>query len=344
MYSLVKSLLFQLDPETAHHFSMQNWRRLTSVIGVRSIFKPMFQSQDFPVKKMGLTFRNPVGLAAGFDKNGDYINALAALGFGFIEVGTITPMPQPGNPKPRLFRLPKDQALINRMGFNNLGVDVLRDRLERLDKPEDLIIGGNIGKNKVTDNKVALRDYEICVRELHEVVDYFVVNVSSPNTPGLRELQEKEPLTRICTELQNRNQGLAKPRPFLLKIAPDVTDGQLDDIIEIVQAANFEGIIINNTTISRADLKTAQQTIDKIGNGGLSGLPVKQRSIDVLQSVKKQTQDKLTIIGVGGIMNPTDAVERLQAGADLIQVYTGFIYYGPSLAQDFVKEIKKRFA
>ncbi len=286
----------------------------------------------------GLKFANPVGLAAGFDKDGKYYRAMSSMGFGFLELGTVTPLPQDGNAQPRLFRLPQDEGIINRMGFNNEGVHALVERLKK-GKPENVIIGGNIGKNKITPNERADEDYAYCFEALYAHVDYFVVNVSSPNTPNLRELQGKEPLTKLLMMLQELNQQKAIPKPILLKIAPDLNNSQLDDIIEIVKASKIEGIIATNTTISRADLKTSQQRIDEIGNGGLSGQPVKQRSTEVIRYLSNKSNGELTIIGVGGISTPEDAIEKLEAGASLIQVYSGMIYEGPFIVKRINKAI-----
>lgn len=283
-------------------------------------------------KVFGLTFKNPVGLAAGFDKDGQHYQAMAALGFGFIELGTVTPVGQIGNPQPRLFRLPSDEALINRMGFNNEGVEALVERLKE-GQPHQLIIGGNIGKNKNTPNDQAHLDYEKCFLALFPYVDYFVVNVSSPNTPNLRALQEKEPLTRLLSLLQSINQKQATPKPILLKIAPDLTDGQLDDIIVIVQDTKIDGIIATNTTIDRTGLKTPDDRITDIGMGGLSGQPVKNRATDVIRYLHQKSNGQLTIIGVGGIGSATDAIEKIEAGATLVQVYSGLVYEGPGLVK-----------
>ena len=287
---------------------------------------------------MGLKFENPVGLAAGFDKDGKYYRQMAALGFGFIEIGTVTPKPQGGNPQPRLFRLPKDKALINRMGFNNEGVDAMVERLKGK-RPKGVIIGGNIGKNKVTPNEEAVNDYAICFEKLFDLVDYFVVNVSSPNTPGLRELQDKEPLTKLLSHLQKLNNQKPAQKPILLKIAPDLTNEQLDDIIDIVKDTKLEGVIATNTTIAREPLTTSKETIESIGNGGLSGAPLKQRSTEVIRYLYEKSGKQLFIIGVGGIDNPDEAIEKLNAGASLVQIYSGMVYYGPGLVKDICKKI-----
>ncbi len=302
----------------------------------KQILQKIFQVKNpaQPIELMGLKFPNRVGLAAGFDKDAKHIEGMAALGFGFVEVGTVTPQPQDGNPKPRLFRLPDDAALINRMGFNNGGVDAMARRLEILGKkgrPPGLIIGGNIGKNKNTPNDRASDDYLICFERLHPFVDYFVVNVSSPNTPNLRELQEKEPLTRLLQLLQNQNQLLAKPKPILLKIAPDLNENQLKDIAEIVQATHLAGVVATNTTISRANLKTSAVEIEKMGAGGLSGKPVREMSTTVIQKLRKMLPKEFVIIGVGGIDSAESASEKFLAGADLVQIYSGLIYAGAGL-------------
>jgi dihydroorotate dehydrogenase len=283
----------------------------------------------------GITFPNPVGLAAGFDKDARYTDALACLGFGFVEIGTVTPRPQPGNPKPRLFRLPQDKALINRMGFNNGGSSAAAERLRH--RKEKLIIGGNIGKNKDTPNENALSDYEICFKDLYDTVDYFVVNVSSPNTPGLRELQDKEPLMRIQNRLMELNKEMGTPKPLLLKIAPDLTDSQLDDIIDIVGLAGIQGLVATNTTIDRSGLTTEKAQVEAIGAGGVSGMPVQKRATEVIKYIHAKSNGKIPVIAVGGIFTAADAKEKLDAGAVLVQVYTGFIYEGPATAANICK-------
>ncbi len=285
---------------------------------------------------MGLVFPNAVGLAAGFDKDGKHIRGMACLGFGFIEVGTVTPIAQDGNPQPRLFRLPADRALINRMGFNNAGLDALADRLQRLRQqglPGGIVIGGNIGKNKVTPNEEAARDYLLCFEKLFPWVDYFVVNVSSPNTPNLRDLQEKEPLTRLLSLLQEKNRAQATPKPILLKIAPDLTDTQLDDIADIVRTTGLVGVIATNTTISRANLNTEAAEISTIGMGGLSGAPLRERATAVVRYLRERLGPEAVIIGVGGIDSAAAAQEKLDAGANLVQVYSGLVYEGPGLVR-----------
>jgi dihydroorotate dehydrogenase len=344
MYKLfVKPILFLFSPEKAHHITTFLLKLLLAVPGKRWFFNKLFVEKDPRLRRtvFGLTFENPVGLAAGFDKDGKHFRAMSALGFGFIEIGTVTPVAQEGNPKPRLFRLPQDEALINRMGFNNEGVEALVERLKK-NKPRNLIIGGNIGKNKNTPKEQATRDYAICFEALFPYVDYFVVNVSSPNTPGLRALQEKEPLTELLAHLQRLNHQKEYPKPLLLKIAPDLTDEQLDDILDIVQSTRIAGVIATNTTISRSHLATNPSTIQAIGSGGLSGRPLRERSTGVIRYLSEKSGGKLAIIGVGGIASAEDALEKLNAGAALIQVYTGLIYEGPGLVKRINKALIQR--
>lgn len=340
MYQIIKPLLFRFDPENIHHFVTGGLRAANRIWGVKPLLKSSFHLNDKRLERevLGLKFKNPVGLAAGFDKNADFISDLAEFGFGFIEIGTVTPLPQPGNEKPRMFRLPGDEALINRMGFNNQGVDVVANRLSKLDR-KGLVIGGNIGKNKITPNEDALSDYIKCFDKLFDVVDYFVVNVSSPNTPGLRELQEKEPLKNILNSLQQRNRKNDISRPILLKIAPDLTDSQLDDIIEIVTETRIAGVIATNTTISREGLSSPEVLYKE--TGGLSGKPLAKRSTEVIRYLSKNSNKTFTIIGVGGIHSAEDALEKINAGAALIQIYTGFIYEGPGLVKRILKGLLK---
>lgn len=340
MYSVLKPLLFQLQAETAHHLSLAGFQQASQLPLLSNAVRAYLgTARQNPTDLFGLSFKNPIGLAAGFDKNAEYLHAFQQLGFGFIEIGTLTPKPQVGNPKPRLFRIPQDQAIINRMGFNNKGVIDAKKRLEN--RPDNIIVGGNIGKNKVTPNNEAVNDYLICFKELHELVDYFVVNVSSPNTPGLRELQEKEPLKRILSAVQEQNKGNKVERPVLLKIAPDLTEGQLSDIADLAIECELSGLVATNTTIDRKSLSISQKQIKKIGNGGLSGKPVKEKSLAILKQLRTVLPKDFPIIGVGGIGNPEDALERLQAGADLIQIYSGLIYYGPHLVRDICKELSQ---
>lgn len=329
--SILKPFFFQFPPEKAHQLTLFLFKLALSIPLLGFFVRQFFQLKNPKLERnvFGLQFPNPVGLAAGFDKNGKHFRTMAALGFGCIEVGTVTPRPQPGNPQPRLFRLKKDEGLINRMGFNNDGVEALVQELQK-GRPKNLIIGGNIGKNKDTPNERATDDYVYCFEKLFPYVDYFVVNVSSPNTPGLRALQEKEPLTQLLMTLQGLNAQKSPPKPILLKIAPDLTEAQLDDIVEIVQTTGIAGVIATNTTISREHL---QETTEKIGAGGLSGKPLKQRSTEVIRYLYKQSNGQLTIIGVGGITTAEDAIEKLEAGASLIQIYTGLIFEGPMLVK-----------
>jgi dihydroorotate dehydrogenase len=285
----------------------------------------------------GLKFKNPVGLAAGFDKDAMFIDELSCLGFGFIEIGTLTPKPQDGNEKPRLFRFPEDAAIINRMGFNNQGVDAAVERLKK--RKTNIIIGGNIGKNKQTPNENAIDDYAYCFKKLFDVVDYFVVNVSSPNTPNLRALQEKEPLQALLMHLQNLNLSYPNPKPILLKIAPDLNESQLDDVIDIVQTVRLSGIVATNTTIDREGLTANKKMIADTGAGGVSGKPLKQRSTEIIRYIHQKSEGKIPMIAVGGIFNGDDAREKLEAGASLVQVYTGFIYQGPAIAKNICKAI-----
>ncbi|MXV37326.1 quinone-dependent dihydroorotate dehydrogenase [Flavobacteriaceae bacterium Ap0902] len=329
MYTHIKKVLFKIKPETAHNLSMGMLSYIQTLPFARIILQNTLAKQDPKLKTSlwGLDFQNPIGLAAGFDKDAKYIDELAHLGFSHIEIGTLTPRPQPGNPKPRLFRLVGDHALINRMGFNNGGVDAAVKRLKKV--KSKVIIGGNIGKNKTTPNAHAVDDYEYCFRKLYDYVDYFVVNVSSPNTPNLRALQEKEPLKEILNRLQDINSTLGKNRPVMLKIAPDLTNEQLDDIIEIVEETKLAGIVATNTTVNRESLHRDQPL--RLEKGGLSGEPLKDRSTEVIKYINQKTAGRIKIIGVGGIFNGEDALEKLNAGASLVQIYTGFIYQGPTI-------------
>ncbi len=330
MYKLIlRPLLFLFDPENVHHFTFSMIRNICKIPGMPSLFKAMYIVEDRRLERQlfGLTFKNPVGLAAGFDKDAKLYNELSNFGFGFIEIGTLTPKPQEGNPKKRLFRLKADKAIINRMGFNNGGVV---EAVEQLKLNKGVLIGGNIGKNKTTPNDEAVEDYKICFNALFEYVDYFVVNVSSPNTPNLRALQEKEPLTKLLKVLKVENSKYETPKPILLKIAPDLSDEQLMDIIDIVADTKIDGVIATNTTISREGLHGE----NKKETGGLSGKPLTNRSTEVIRFLSKKSNKAFPIIGVGGIHCAEDALEKLEAGADLVQLYTGFIYEGPKLIKD----------
>ena len=334
MYKIfIRPIFFLFDPEKIHYFTFSLIKFLNS-IGFNTIFKSIYEVKDTRLERevFGLKFKNPVGLAAGFDKDAKLYKELSSLGFGFIEIGTLTPKGQEGNPKKRLFRLKEDSAIINRMGFNNGGV---LEAVERLKKNNGVLIGGNIGKNKVTPNDEAVKDYEICFEALFPYVDYFVVNVSSPNTPNLRELQDKKPLTELLQTLQNKNEVKSEPKPILLKIAPDLTNDQLLDIIDIINDTKIAGVIATNTTISRDGL----QSKNKKEVGGLSGKPLTNRSTEVIRFLSEKSNKAFPIIGVGGIHTAKDALEKLEAGASLVQLYTGFIYEGPKLIKDINKAI-----
>jgi dihydroorotate dehydrogenase len=334
---LIRPLLFCFDPEKVHYFTFSLIRFLSKIPGVSLIFKAIYEVNDPRLERevFGLKFKNPVGLAAGFDKDAKLYKELSNFGFGFIEIGTLTPIAQDGNPKIRLFRLKEDAAIINRMGFNNGGV---QEAVERLKFNANVLIGGNIGKNKLTPNELATSDYEICFDALYDYVDYFVVNVSSPNTPNLRELQEKEPLTQLLNTLQNKNLARPKQKPILLKIAPDLTNEQLLDIIDIINTTKISGVIATNTTISREGL----QSENKVETGGLSGKPLTKRATEVIRFLAENSNKSFPIIGVGGIHTVEDALEKLEAGASLIQLYTGFIYEGPSLIKKINKAILEK--
>lgn len=339
MYKFFRPLLFSVDPEKIHAWVFDMLRLKSALPGFQSILKLLYDFKDPKLERklFGLTFKNPVGLAAGFDKNAKVIDALSCLGFGFIEIGTLTPKPQPGNDKPRLFRLPEDQALINRLGFNNEGVIAAVNRLRK--RRSSVVVGGNIGKNKWTPNESAWEDYLYCFNALYEHVDYFVVNVSSPNTPGLRELQEKKPLQELLQRVKDLSLTKPEIKPVLLKIAPDLTSGQLNDIVDICKTTAIDGIIATNTTVSRDGLQTESKKLAAIGAGGLSGKPLARRSTEVIRYLREALGKNFPIIGVGGIMSAEDAVEKLQAGADLIQLYTGFVYEGPGLIKRINKAI-----
>lgn len=333
---VIRPILFLFDPEWVHYFSFAAIRVLHRIPFMGGLVRKLYSSKKPSLQKevFGIHFPNPVGLAAGFDKDAKLFRELSNFGFGFIEIGTVTPKPQGGNPKPRLFRLKKDKGIINRMGFNNEGVEAAAKRLKR---NKNIIIGGNIGKNKTTPNNNAQEDYLICFDVLFDVVDYFVVNVSSPNTPNLRDLQEKEPLTALLNTLQKQNNSKPKRKPILLKIAPDLTDTQLSDIIDIVEVTKIDGVIATNTTLARDGLKSNETLPSQ--SGGLSGKPLTKRSTEVIRYLHTHSKGAFPIVGVGGIHTPSDAKEKLDAGASLIQLYTGFVYEGPALVCNINKKL-----
>lgn len=349
MYKILRTILFYFSPESVHHFSMKMLKLICSTLPGRKLLAALFTNKDpqLTTTFLGLPFRNPVGLAAGFDKNAEYLRELECLGFGFVEIGTVTPLGQPGNDKPRVFRLPKDQALINRMGFNNEGVKAVAARLKKWKERREaespgnrsrMIIGGNIGKNKVTPNEEAWKDYETCFNELHPYVDYFVVNVSSPNTPGLRALQEKESLRKILVHLQGLNNAKKTARPVFLKIAPDLTNEQLDDVAALAVEIKLDGLVATNTTISREGLSRESESVSR-ETGGLSGKPLQQRSTGVLKYLVNKTKGQVPVIASGGIFTGADAREKMEAGARLVQVWTGFIYVGPGIVKKITRTL-----
>jgi len=342
MYKLLRRLLFLIPPETTHLFAMASLRIAQTVGLLRYNAEKTAQSKQV----FGLKFRNIVGLGAGFDKSAQYLDELKHLGFGFVEIGTVTPQPQVGNEQPRLFRLPQDEGLINRMGFNNDGVDVIAARLAKWREKEkqssaknNFLIGGNIGKNKVTPNEDAWKDYETCFKTLHPYVDYFVVNVSSPNTPGLRELQQKDSLRRILRHLQMINNAKSLAKPILLKISPDLKQEQLDDVIDLAMEINLDGIVATNTTVSRGILVTPPGQLHQMGQGGLSGKPLQKRSTEIVRYIFEKTKGNIQIIASGGIFNSQDVKEKLNAGASLVQVWTGFIYEGPRIVKNILTDL-----
>lgn len=342
MYKIVlKPIFFLFDPEKIHHITFRLIRFTHRIPGVPALFRMLYKLEDKRLERkvFGITFPNPVGLAAGMDKDARLVDEFGNIGFGFVEIGTLTPKAQPGNDKPRLFRLIKDEAIINRMGFNNHGAEDAAIRLKN--RKSRVIVGGNIGKNKVTPNEEAVKDYELAFEALYDYVDYFVVNVSSPNTPNLRALQEKEPLKELLRAVKKKNADQKTPKPILLKIAPDLTEGQLDDIIEIVKETNIDGIIATNTTIDRSGLKTDKSSVESIGAGGLSGKPLRDKSTAVIRYLVQKSDHSIPVIGVGGIHSAADALEKLEAGAALVQLYTGFIYEGPALIKEINKAVLK---
>jgi dihydroorotate dehydrogenase len=346
MYKWLRSLLFLLPPESVHHFSMFVLNCISATPPGRYLLRRTFCVQDPSLQRSfaGLRFKNPVGLAAGFDKNALYLQSLETLGFGYVEIGTVTPLAQAGNPKPRLFRLKNDNALINRMGFNNDGADTVAARLKKWKEKSDgsgnvrLVIGGNIGKNKITPNENAWQDYTVCFEKLFPWVDYFVVNVSSPNTPGLRELQGKESLRNILTQLQELNRKHPQQKPLLLKISPDLEFSQLDDVINLAMEIQLDGLVVSNTSISREGLHTDPEELQRIGAGGLSGEPLRKKSTEFIEYVAQKTNHRIAIMGSGGIFSAADAKEKMHAGAGLIQIWTGFIYEGPGLVKRILKK------
>lgn len=341
MYKLlVRPIFFLFDPEKVHHFTFSLIRFVSKIPGFSSLFRALYLIDDKRLERnlFGLTFKNPVGLAAGFDKDAKLFNELSNFGFGFIEIGTLTPKPQEGNPKKRLFRLKGDQAIINRMGFNNGGVD---DAIKRLKKNKGVLIGGNIGKNTQTKPEDYTKDYLECFNALHAYVDYFVLNVSCPNVGSHAKLNDKDYLLELISTVQKANRTFNKQKPILLKIAPDLNDTQLDEIIELIAETNLDGVIASNTSMDRTGLKESNQSLHDIGNGGLSGRPIKEKSTKVIQYLADKSNKAFPIIGVGGIHSAEDALEKLDAGADLVQIYTGFIYEGPQLIKDINKAILK---
>ena len=343
MYKLlVRPLLFSFDPEWVHYFTLNALRLLNKIPFSSWLFRKIYSYQNSSLEKelFGIKFKNPVGLAAGFDKNGKYIKEMSNLGFGFIEIGTITPKPQPGNPKKRLFRVQNDLAIINRLGINNDGNILCAERLKK--NSSDVVIGGNIGKNTTTSNENADTDYIQNFEILHQYVDYFVLNVSCPNVSNFTKLQDVEFLRKLIPQLKKINSSKPKKKPILIKISPDLNQDQLDETIDLILSENLDGIIATNTTTSRNNLKTNKSKIEKIGNGGLSGEPLKNKSTKVIRYISKKTNGNLPIIGVGGIMNPKDALDKIKAGADLIQLYTGFIYEGPSIVKKINQYLSKK--
>ena len=336
---LLRPILFLFDPELIHHISFFIIKIFINIPGVKFLTKKNFSitSKSLEREVFGIKFPNPVGLAAGFDKNADLFSELSNFGFGFIEIGTVTPQPQPGNKKKRIFRLNNDQSLINRLGFNNKGVNYIRNKLKNKGK---IIIGANIGKNKNTPNVKAIDDYLSCFNKLYEFVDYFVINISSPNTPNLRDLQEKKPLTTLVRKLNLHRDKKKKRKPILLKISPDLSKNQLLDIIYVIEKENLDGVIATNTTISRDNLESDSKFVNE--SGGLSGKKLASKSNEVIRFIHKKSNGSFPIIGVGGVFSPMDVIEKLESGASLVQLYTGFIYEGPYIVKNINKELLKR--
>ncbi|MCB9198052.1 MAG: quinone-dependent dihydroorotate dehydrogenase [Flavobacteriales bacterium] len=340
MYKLIiRPILFLFDPEKVHHFVFKMIKFTNSIPGVGAINRSIYSMNDKRLERelFGLKFKNPVGIAAGFDKNAVLYNELENYGFGFVEIGTVTPKPQAGNPTPRLFRLKQDKALINRMGFNNEGVDAAVEQLKK--RKTKIIIGGNIGKNTATTDDHLLEDYEYNYRKLHGHVDYFVINVSCPNIGNIAKLNDKDFLIELLTKLKDINKELGLERPILLKIGPDRTNEGLDEVIEVIAKSGIDGVIATNTATDRSTLTTSKERLNEIGNGGLSGQPLKDRSTEVIRYLAQKSNKAFPIIGVGGIHSAEDAIEKIEAGADLVQIYTGFIYEGPKLVKKINKAI-----
>ena len=339
--TVIRPLLFMFPPETVHHWVVNILHITFRIPGVKKIVRNLYQFDNpaLTTELFGIRFPNKVGMAAGFDKQANIYNHLAALGFGHVEIGTVNPLPQPGNPRPRLFRLKKDKALINRMGFNNPGVEKFAENLKK-NRPE-VIIGINIGKNTLTPNEKAIDDYLLCFQRLYEYADYFVINVSCPNIEGLNKLQDKDELLKIIGAVSEANRSKPVSKPVLLKIAPDLNEKQLDEVIDVVNATGINGIIATNTATTRENLITASDKIEQIGKGGLSGKPLRNKSTETIKYLVKKSNGEIPVIGVGGIMSAEDALEKINAGASLVQIYTGFIYEGPSLIRKINKELLK---
>ncbi len=341
--SIVRPLMFLMDPEKVHHLIVKILKVAFKIPLIGFFVSKWYTKCCKGLEKefCGLRFKNPVGLAAGFDKDARFFDQMSKFGFGFIEIGTVTPKAQGGNPKPRIFRIKQDQALINRMGFNNLGVDHAVEQLKKR-KPSDLIIGGNIGKNTATPNENAVDDYLYCFEKLYPWVDYFVVNVSCPNVSNLKALQDHDSLLHIMQAIMNRRNAFDIKKPVLLKISPDLNFDQVDDVLQIIQTTTTDGIVVANTTVTRDKLSISEHKIKEIGNGGLSGAPLQKHSTELIRYIHRKTNGQLPMIGSGGIIEPSDALEKMEAGASLVQVYTGFIYYGPAIAKAINKMLLRK--